>query len=64
MDKEQPLIWMCAANRIEVRPLVRSYKVNMQQNAAGDFVNEHMLWKCAIAVKPFENAVRINDYSA
>ena len=64
VDKEKPLIWMCAANRIEVRPLVRSYKVNLAQNAAGDFVNEHMIWKCAIAVKPFENAVRINDYSA
>ncbi len=63
VDKAAPLIWMCAANRIEVRPLARSYKINLQQNGAGDFVNEHMVWKAAIAVKPFENAVRINDYA-
>lgn len=63
VDKPAPLIWMCAANRIEVRPLARSYKINLQQNGAGDFINEHMVWKAAIAVKPFENAVRINDYA-
>lgn len=63
VDKPAPLIWMCAANRIEVRPLARSYKINLQQNGAGDFVNEHMVWKAAIAVKPFENAVRINDFA-
>ena len=63
VDKPAPLIWMCAANRVEVRPLARSYKINLQPNGAGDFINEHMVWKAAIAVKPFENAVRINDYA-
>lgn len=63
VDKPAPLIWMCAANRIEVRPLARSYKINLQPNGAGDFINEHMVWKAAIAVKPFENAVRINDFA-
>lgn len=60
LDQPAPLIWMCAANRMEIRPLIGSYRVNLQTNAAGDFVNEHLLWKAAIAVKPWENAIRIN----
>lgn len=60
IDKAKPDIWMCAANRVEYRPLIGSYRVNLSRNGAGDFANEHLLWRGAIAIKPWENALRIN----
>lgn len=55
----KPDIYMCSAKKCEIRPAIGSYKVNLTKNGAGDFTNQHLLWKCAIGVKPWENGVRI-----
>lgn len=60
IDQPAPLVWMCARDRVEYRPLMGSYRVNLQRNGAGDFDNEHLVWSGAIAIRPWENAVRIN----
>ena len=51
---------MCAKDRMEYRPVAGSYKVNLQVNGAGDFTNEHLIYRGAIASKVWANAVRIN----
>lgn len=56
---KKPDIYMCSAKKCEVRPAIGSYKVNLTKNGAGDFTNQHLLWKCAIGVKPWENGVRV-----
>lgn len=55
----RPDIYLCSGAKCEVRPAVGSYKINLTKNGAGDFTNQHLLWKCAIGVKPWENAIRI-----
>lgn len=57
---DAPIAYMVANDKIVYRPVEGSYKVNMQQNGAGDFVNTHLIYKGAIAVRPWENAVRVN----
>lgn len=56
---ESPDMFLCASDKCEVRPAIGSYKVNITRNGAGDFTNQHLLWKCAIGVKPWENAIRV-----
>ena len=60
IDDPAPIAYMVANDKIVYRPVEGSYKVNMQSNAAGDFVNTHLIYKGAIAVRPWENAVRVN----
>lgn len=60
IDADAPIAYMVANDKIVYRPVAGSYKVNMQQNGAGDFVNTHLIYKGAIAVRPWENAVRVN----
>lgn len=59
MGKAQPDIFICSAARCEYRPLVGSYRVNLTKNGAGDFTNEHLIWKGGIAIRPWENALRV-----
>lgn len=56
---DRPDIFLCSATKCEIRPAKNSYKINMTKNGAGDFTNQHLLWKCAIGVKPWENAIRV-----
>ena len=60
VDKDAPVIYLCSADRCVVRPLINSYRINLSKNGAGDFMNQHLLWKCAIGIRPWENAIRIN----
>lgn len=60
IDDPAPIAYMVANDKIVYRPVEGSYKVNMQQNAAGDFVNTHLIYKGAVAVRPWENAIRVN----
>lgn len=60
IDKPKPIAYMVGSGKIEYRPLMGSYKVNMQKNGAGDFDNIHLIYKGSVAVRPWENAIRIN----
>lgn len=61
VDAPAPVAFMCSKDRIEYRPYVGSYKVNLQVNGAGDFTNEHLIYRGACASKPWANAVRLNQ---
>lgn len=60
VDQPAPVAYICAKDRMEYRPVAGSYKVNLQVNGAGDFTNEHLIYRGAIASKVWANAVRIN----
>lgn len=60
LDEPAPIGYLVGSGKIEYRPLVGSYKVNMGKNPAGDFDNVHLIYKGAVAVRPWENAIRIN----
>ena len=60
IDKKKPIAYMVGSGKIEYRPLMGSYKVNMARNGAGDFDNVHLIFKGSVAVRPWENAIRIN----
>ena len=56
-----PKVIMMSTERIVYRPYKRMNKVNINNNGAGDFTNTHIIFKGSIGVRPWENAVRIND---
>ena len=60
IDKAQPAVWMCSARRVEYRPVIGEYYMEMQRNTAGRFTNEHLCWRGAVGIRPYENALRIN----
>lgn len=60
IDKKAPIAVMMASDKVEYRPVVGSYKLNMSPNGAGDFTNAHLIFKGSIAVRPWQNAIRIN----
>ena len=60
VDAPAPIAYLVASDKIVYRPVEGSYKVNMNTNGAGDFTNTHLIYKGAIAVRPWENAVRVN----
>ena len=60
VDQPAPVAYMCAKDKIEFRPYAGSYKVNLQVNGAGDFTNEHLLYRGACSVKPWSSGIRIN----
>lgn len=60
IDDPAPIGYLVGSGKIEYRPLIGSYKVNMGKNPAGDFDNIHLIYKGAVAVRPWENAIRIN----
>lgn len=60
VDQPKPIAYMVGSDKIEYRPLMGSYKVNMSRNGAGDFENIHLIYKGSVAVRPWEDAVRIN----
>lgn len=61
VDKPQPKMIICDARFCEVRPYLNSWKMTSDYNGAGDFRNYHIIGKCAIAYKPWFNAVRVNS---
>lgn len=58
LGEAQPDILICSADRCVYRPLAGSYRVNLAKNNAGDFVNQHLLWKGGIAIRSSENCLR------
>lgn len=60
VDEPAPIAYLVANDKIVYRPVVGSYKINQNLNGAGDFVNSHLIYKGCIAVRPWENAVRVN----
>ena len=59
-DAVAPIAYLVGDDKITYRPMVGSYKVNMQANSAGDFTNTHLIYRGSVAVRPWENAVRVN----
>ena len=59
-DDPAPIAYMVGDDKITYRPVVGSYKINMTSNGAGDFRNAHLIYKGAVAVRPWENAIRVN----
>lgn len=60
VDQPQPIAWIASTKRVEYRPLIGSYRMNLGFNPAGDFNKQHLIWRGAVGINPFENAVRIN----
>lgn len=61
INEDQPVAMLISADAVEYRPVIGSYKINLSRNGAGDFENEHLLFKGAIKVSPFENMLRLNQ---
>ena len=59
IDGKTPIVYLVDPRKIEYRPVMGSYKVNLDINGAGDFTNAHVLGRLAIAVKPWFNACSI-----
>ena len=59
-DANAPIAYLVGDGKIEYRPVRGSYKINEQFNGAGDFTNVHLIARGSIAVRPWENAVRVN----
>lgn len=59
-DQPKPEVMMCSSRRCEYRPYEGSYKINLSKNGASDYNNQHLLWKGSIAIRPEENAIRLN----
>lgn len=64
IDEPAPVAFLCASDKIVYRPVEGSYKVNAVYNQAGDFVNTHLIYRGAVAVRPWENSVRVNAKTA
>lgn len=60
IDEPAPIAYLVGDGKIEYRPVRGSYKINEQFNGAGDFTNVHLIARGSIAVRPWENAVRVN----
>lgn len=63
IDGAKPIAYLCASDKIVYRPVKGSYKLNLARNGAGDFDNTHLIYRGCIAVRPWENAVRVNAVS-
>lgn len=61
IDADKPVCMLVSDKICEYRPLINSYRMGLSRNNAGDFTNQHLAWKGAIAVRPWENAIRLNQ---
>lgn len=61
IDESQPIAILCSDKICEYRPLINSYRMSLSRNGAGDFSNQHLKWKGGIAIRPWENAIRLNQ---
>ena len=59
LDEDKPVAIICDSRIMEYRPLIGSYKINLSKNSGGDFNNEHLLYKGALAYAPWYNAIRL-----
>ena len=61
IDEDKPVCILVSDKICTYRPLVSSYRMGLSKNNAGDFTNQHLAWKGAIAIRPWENAIRLNQ---
>ena len=59
IDKEQPQMLICDKRKFGYRPYRDSYKIKEVENAAGDFINYHLLYRGALFYRPWYNGVRV-----
>jgi len=59
MGGDKPIAILTSKARCEYRPYINGYKVNLSKNGAGDFTNEHLIYKGAVGIRPWENAIRV-----
>lgn len=64
IDKKQPQAILVTDTAVEYRPLMGGYKINLAQNEAGDFENQHLIWRGSIGISPFEDMIRLNQKTA
>ncbi len=56
-DGSVPVMFMCSSKRVEVRPFIEEYRMNLDKNGAGDFTNVQIIYKGAIGIRNWENAI-------
>lgn len=61
INKSKPVAMLVSDEICSYRPLINSYRMGLSRNGAGEFVNQHLQWKGAIGIRPFENAIRLNQ---
>lgn len=62
LDEDKPKAILITDDAVEYRPLMGSYRINISKNGAGDFENEHLLFRGSLkAVSPFADALRLNQ---
>lgn len=59
IDAAQPDMIIMDAKYFEIRPFLQEWKMTTAYNASGDFRNFHCLYKGAMGIKPWRNAVRV-----
>lgn len=59
LGKSAPDVMIMDKRWIEYRPFASSYRVNIIKNAAGDFQNEHLLYKGGLNVRPWANCLAV-----
>lgn len=59
IDGKTPIVFLMDPRKVEFRPVRQSYKINLNQNGAGDFTNSHLVARAAVGVRPWFNACSI-----
>ena len=59
IGKDAPEIMIMDKRWIEYRPVIDGYRVNISKNGAGDFTNEHLIFKGGLNIKPWANCKAI-----
>lgn len=62
LDAPKPKAILLTEDAVEYRPVMGSYRMNISKNGAGDFENQHLIFRGALkAVDPFADALRLNQ---
>lgn len=62
IDAPKPKAILLTEDAVEYRPVMGSYRMNISKNGAGDFENQHLIFRGALkAVDPFADALRLNQ---
>lgn len=61
IDKQKPTAIIMDKRKMFYKPILRSYKIGMATNSAGDFTNAHLVYRACCDVRPWYNAIRLNQ---
>ena len=61
IDKVKPKAVLITEGAVEYRPLMGGYRMNLAKNEAGDFENQHLIWRGSVGISPFEDMLRLNQ---